>query len=163
MRMNFGCGPDIKDGWVNVDIVSSPGIEYWNIVENVVPENWKNKFDYILVNHVFCTLGYEEAALGLSKLRECLIDGGIIEVIDMNPLKAFRSLERGEIEAFVGFDGSIDNRFTRHLIGYGRRSLWTPDSMCEILESVGFTKALEYFVSEYDVRPRESFVVKAVK
>ena len=163
MKMNLGCGPDIKDGWVNVDIVSAIGIEYWNVVENVVPENWKGKFDYILVNHVFTTLTYEEVSLALIKLYDCMKEGGVIEVIEMNPLKSFRSYEQGDINAFPGFTGSIDNRFTRHLVGFGRKSLWTPDSMCDVLVNAGFNNALDYYQSEHDLRPKESLVVKAIK
>jgi len=52
MRLNFGCGKDIKRGWVNVDIQKGEGIDK-SFDFNKFPYPFKdNTFDYILVDNV---------------------------------------------------------------------------------------------------------------
>ncbi len=165
MKMNLGCGPDLKYGWLNVDNYYDPihtKREVWDMRGGPFGQ-WVGAFDHVLVNHVFCTMTYDEVEIGLQHIKEILKDGGTLEVIDMDPIKAFRALERGDIDALPGFDGSIDNRFCRHLIGFGRKSLWTPESTIEALQRAGFTKVNNYYKSENDLRPKESLVVKGIK
>ena len=163
-KWNLGCGFDIKEGWFNTNHASHKPVEgAWYLDALVFHADMLNKFDYVLINHTLCVLSYEEAETVLGYVYRYLKDGGTVEVIDMNPLKSFRSYERGEIQSFPGFDGSIDNRFCKHLIGYGRKSLYTPDLVCELLEKHGFKKAKDYYNSEHDLRPKESLVVRAVK
>lgn len=164
MKWNLGCGFDVKEDWLNTNHFSHCPVEgayYLDALERHL--DMIDKFDYILINHTLCVLSYEEVEKMLKYCYEYMKEGGTIEIIDMNPLKSFRSYERGEVEAFPGFEGSIDNRFTRHLVGYGRKSLWTPDSTIEALEAAGFKNAKDYHQSKYDLRPKESLVVKAVK
>lgn len=164
MRWNLGCGYDVKDGWFNTNYFSHLPVEGASYLDALTfHPDMVDKFDYILVNHTLCVLTYDGAETVLRNAYKYLKDGGTIEVIDMNPLKSFRSYERGEIDAFPGFDGTIDERFCKHLVGHGRQSLYTPDFACELLERCGFKKALDYQKSEYDTRPKESFVVKATK
>lgn len=164
MKWNLGCGTDIKEGWFNTNHQSHVPVEGAVYLDALVEHfDMYEKFDFVLVNHVFCTLSYDEVDLMLRNIYRTMQDGATIEIIDMNPLKAFRALERGDVDALPGFEGSIDNRFTRHLVGFGRKSLWTPDSVCEALERAGFKNPLDYHKSGYDLRPKESLVVKATK
>lgn len=51
-KLNFGCGTDIKEGYVNVDIVKLPGVDIaYNFNEFPYPfkDNW---FDKIYTSHV---------------------------------------------------------------------------------------------------------------
>lgn len=161
--MNLGCGPDIKEGWVNVDIVSYEGIEFWDIVRNVVPKNWENYFDYILVNHTFCLLSYDEVDEGLLKLKSMLKEGGMLEVIDMDTLKAFDCMQKGDAEGFAGQTGYIEEMMCKHLVGYGRKSIYTPDTMGDKLRKAGFKSVRILKDSEHDLRPKESLIVKGLK
>jgi len=164
MKWNLGCGFDIKDGWLNTNHFSHvpvDGAVYLDALED--HQDMHNNFDYILINHTLCVLSYEDAETLLKNAYKCLMVDGTIEVIEMDPVKSFKSYERGDIEAFPGFTGSIDKRFTHHLVGYGRKSLWTPELVIEVLERVGFIKANNYYKSEYDLRSKESLVVKATK
>ena len=164
MKMNLGCGPDIKEGWLNVDNYYDPNNErpVWDMRDECLGE-WVKGFDYVLVNHVFCTMRYDEVEIGLKNIYDLLKNGGVIEVIDMNPIKAFRAYERGDKTALPGFEGNIDDCFCKHLVGFGRQSMWTPYSMIDALERAGFKNALDYHKSEHDLRPKESFVIKAAK
>lgn len=162
MKMNLGCGPDIKDGWVNVDGSVWPQAELWDATTPPPPQ-YQNKFDHILINHTLCLLSYDDVETALKNVYECLEDFGVIEIIDMDPIKSFRSFEEGDVRAFPGFEGSIDSRLCHHLVGYGRKSLWTPNSMIEALTKVGFKDAEDCGESVHDLRPIESFIVKARK
>ena len=51
-KLNFGCGPEIKEGWTNVDIQKAKGIDK-SFNFNEYPYPFKdNTFDYILVDMV---------------------------------------------------------------------------------------------------------------
>ncbi len=164
-RMNLGCGPDLKEGWLNVDSEYDPlhpDRPCWDMRGGPFGQ-WVEAFDFVLVNHVFTTMTYDEVEIGLQHILEILKPGGVLEVIEMDAEKSFRSFQRGEIKAFPGFEGSIDNRFVRHLVGFGRKSLWTENSTTEALERAGFTKVNNYYKSENDLRPKESLVVRGTK
>lgn len=168
MKMNFGCGPDIKEGWVNVDKITSDGIEYWDIVENVVPINWINKFDFILVNHTFCLLSYDDVDMALQKIKSMLKPSGVLEVIDVDVMKAFQCYQKFDFEGLF-VDGTTpeaherDERLCKHFVGFGRKSIYTAYSMAEKLEKAGFKDVLMLDKSEYDFRPKESLVVRGTK
>lgn len=51
-KLNFGCGKDIKDGWINVDIQKSKNINK-SFDFNKFPYPFSNNsFDYILIDNV---------------------------------------------------------------------------------------------------------------
>lgn len=162
-KMNLGCGPDLKEGWINVDIYNNVDIEYWDIIQNVVPQNWKNSYDYILINHTLCLFSYSDVELALAKILKMLKPGGVIEVVDVDLLKAVNSYHNNTPEGLPGFDGSIDERFCKHLIGHGRKSIYTPNFMVETLAKAGFLNVSIEDSSINDLRPNESLIIKGVK
>jgi len=163
MKMNLGCGFDIKEGWINVDIVDMPGVEYWDM-RTEPRQEWIDKFEYILINHTLCLLTYDDVTISLSNVRKCLSATGTLEIIDMDTLKAFKNHQDGINAAFPGFKGPIDSRLCKHLVGHGRQSLWTSYSLYVELFNLGFSNIKEHYLnSEHDLRPIESFIVKANK
>lgn len=164
IKMNLGCGPDIKEGWVNVDRIAGKDIEYWNMTINSVPENWKDKFDFILVNHVFCTMPYGELVPVMKKIRSMLKDGGVLQVIDMDVLKAIKDFNETGGENLPIQEGTPEWNLCMHLSGYSTRpSLFTPHIMMTWLKTAGFKEAKNVKTSEHDLRPLESLVVEARK
>lgn len=160
-RMNLGCGPDIKDGWVNVDSKydpENPDRPCWDMRGGPLAQ-WVGEFDYVLVNHVFCTMSYDDVDISIKNILELLKPGGRLEVIDMDAYKAYNCWINRDISGLPGFGDNIDEAFCKHLIGYGRKSLYVPALMIEKLRSAGFEHVRYIENSEYDIRPKESLVV----
>lgn len=162
MKMNLGCGPDIKEGFVNVDIVPYEGASVWDMTKDSVPGYWVGKFDYVLVNHTICLISYDEVAELFKKIQTAMKPGATIEIIDMDVTKAFNSYTRNDHEGLPGFGGSIDNSLCRHLIGHGRKSVYTGNLVAEMLINAGFGKVEVGDSSEHDLRPKESLIVRGV-
>lgn len=165
---NIGCGPDIfqngymgYEQWRNVDSVyRHPEVENIDIrYKSPIADN----YDFVLVNHTLCLLTYEEVDSALINLSNVLRRGGVIEVIDMDVLKAIDNLQNCEREGFAGHDGHIEEMFCKHLVGYGRQSLYTPSTMGEKLKKAGFHNIKILESSQYDLRPKESLIVQGTK
>lgn len=165
-KMNLGCGPDIKEGWTNVDRIMGDGIENWNMTAKAVPENWKEHFDFILVNHVLCLIPYGELVSVLEKIKTMLKPGGTVQIIDMDVRKAIDDYIYNGGKSLPIQEGSSEWNLCMHLSGYSTRpSLFTPHVLYRFLESAGF-ETLNIWnteTSEHDLRPLESLVVEATK
>lgn len=48
MKLNLGCGTDIRKGWINLDIAKLDGIDVIHDVNNVPLPFEDNTFDYVL-------------------------------------------------------------------------------------------------------------------
>ena len=165
-KINIGCGPDLKEGWTNTDNNMSgnwvEGLEWWDITYPA-PTHLHNKFDFALVNHTLCLLSYEEVQRALLNIKDVLKEGGILEIIDMDTLKAFKNMEDKNEDGFPGFAGDIQDRMCHHIVGYGRKSIYTPHTMYLKLQEAGYKDIWNAQTSEHDLRPIESFVIQAVK
>lgn len=164
--MNLGCGPDILEGFVNVDNHVAKGIEYWDMIENVVPGNWENHFDFILVNHVLCTMDYNSVRIALKKIEKMLKDDGRVQIIDVDLRKAIEDWDKNEARNIPIDDGDDvpDWKLCMHLSGYStRKSLYTPPVMMKFLSQAGFHSMFNLPYSKYDTRPTESLVIEATK
>lgn len=163
MRINIGCGADIKLGWVNTDIVQLPNnVQIWDVTQPA-PEMWHGAFDFALVNHTLCLLSYDEVDIALKNIKQILKKDGTLEIIDMDVLKAFENMNNKDEEGFVGFSGNIQDMMCRHLVGYGRKSIFTPHSMYLKLKEAGYSDVFNAQTSKYDLRPKESLVIQAWK
>ncbi len=164
MKWNLGCGFDIKEGWFNTNHFSHEPVD-GAVYMDILKEDPAiiNQIDYILINHVFCVMSYEEVKIALNKIHKYLKDGAVIEVIDFDILKAYDNREANCREAFPGFKGSIDELFCKSIVGYGRKSIYTPMLMSDKLKQAGFKDVKIHSWSEYDIRPLESLIIKAIK
>lgn len=173
-KANIGCGYDIKpleDGWINIDSELKEVVEnfkIWDITtspDNSDPElDFTERFDFMLVNHVLCTMNDYLVHKALINLHRCLKPGGKIQVIDMDILKVFSSFLDGRKEDIPIEFGEIDDRLCEAISGYGTRdSLYTPKRMQRVLESAGFRVIEQLSESEYDTRPKESLIFEATK
>ena len=163
-KINIGCGPDIKEGWVNTDHLTADGVVYWDILENVIPNNWVEAFDFVLINHVLCTMRPSEATLVLDKALRMLKPGGTLQVIDMDMNKAITAFLYGRRDLFPVGGKTIDEQLLMHVSGYGTRlSLYTHTYLTDLLYEVGYSKAYAVDRSEHDLRPDESLIVEATK
>lgn len=172
-KANIGCGFDIKKGWANFDmsmntdmITSSETTEVWDIT--TCPDKREHslteQFEFILVNHVLCTMHEYLVHQALINLHRCLKPGGVLQVIDMDLLKVFKSYQDGRYEDIPIEEGSPDAKLCNAISGYStRNSLYTPNRMKEVLVEAGFREVRVLDSSEHDTRPKESLIVEAIK
>lgn len=172
-KLNAGCGYDLinEEGWLNVDKeMRGPAENFrgWDMTQppdNSDPElNFVEGFDFILVNHVLCTMNDWLVHKALINLHRCLKPSGRLHVIDMDIIKVYEAYKNGVIEDIPIEEGSIDARFCFAISGYGTRdSLYTHKRMSEVLTDAGFRIIETLRSSPYDTRPKESLVLEAIK
>ena len=77
-KLNLGCGKDIKEGWVNLDIADLEGVDIVFDLNNLPLPFKDNEFDYILCNDIIeHILDYIPL---MKELHRILKDGAIIEI-----------------------------------------------------------------------------------
>ena len=52
MKLNLGCGNDIKEGWVNMDYIGAEGVDVVHNLNRLPYPFPDNTFDSILASHV---------------------------------------------------------------------------------------------------------------
>jgi len=119
-KLNMGCGRDIREGWVNLDMRSVPGVDVIHDL-NMTPLPFKDEaFNYILADNVLEHLLHYEAIV--EDCYRILEPGGLLEIrvpygitglrstyhlrmFDMNTLRCFclsekaRAVSRGYQES----------------------------------------------------------------
>lgn len=159
MKLNVGSAQDIKDGWTNIDIKP---------IDGAIQHDARQPFttppaDFILINHVLCTMDYDDVLDVLKNVHEALEDGGKVQIIDMDLLKSFELYQNDPNKLPIA-RGSKDYKLCMHISGYSTRlSLYTPRLMQELLYLAGFSASYVLDNSEYDTRPDESLIVEAIK
>lgn len=171
-KANIGCGYDIKpleEGWLNIDNHVSEIVEnlrIWDITTSPTDLEYDltESFDFVLVNHVLCTMNDYLVHQSLINLHRCLKPGGTLQVIDMDILKVFKSYEENRLEDIPIAEGDYDDRLCLAISGYGTRdSLYTPGRMNNVLYEAGFRLVSQKDESKYDTRPKESLIFEARK
>ncbi|RNC83975.1 MAG: class I SAM-dependent methyltransferase [Balneola sp.] len=77
MKLNLGCGNDIREGWINLDIAELPGIDVVHDVNNLPLPFEENQFDFILAQDLLEHLEYIPL---LKDIHRILKPAGIIEI-----------------------------------------------------------------------------------
>lgn len=165
-RMNLGCANDIKEGWTNVDRLYKSEfhgkVEIWDARNDVIKRY--SDYDFILVNHVLCTMDHHDVSKILDNLYKILKPGGKVQIIDMDLLKAIHAHFSMDSSALPAEGKSIDQKLCNHVSGYGtRKSLYTPKLLVQLLIEHGFKHTQVLDESEHDLRPKESVIVEATK
>lgn len=162
IRLNVGCGPDLKKDWINIDHVAQK-TNYDFVCQNILEPFRTPPADFILINHVLCTMNYQNALEVLKNAHIALRTGGKLQVIDMDLLKAFDSYNFNPNELPIK-SGSDDYKLCMHISGFSTRmSLYTPRLLKELLLITGFREVVVLGNSEHDLRPLESVIVEATK
>lgn len=76
-KLNLGCGTDIKEGWVNLDIAKLPGVDVIHSIEELPLPFLDNSFDEILCNDI---LEHVEYIPVLKDLHRILTPDGLLHI-----------------------------------------------------------------------------------
>lgn len=165
MKMNLGCGYDLKDGWFNTNHAAHQKVEgAWILDARDEDPAMNGKFDFILVNHVLCTMPYNDVRKVLANIHNWLQPEGKVQIIDMDLGKAAQAWVDKNQDAIPVNERNLDWNFCMHVAGYSTRpSLFTASVMRDLLVEAGFNKFVIRDDSEYDTRPLESFTIEATK
>lgn len=79
MKLNLGCGEDVREGFYNVDIRPLPGVD---LVANAckLPTIASNSVDFIVAQHLLEYIPRARMVEALYEWRRLLKSGGVLEV-----------------------------------------------------------------------------------
>ncbi|MNK04979.1 putative S-adenosylmethionine-dependent methyltransferase [compost metagenome] len=158
MKLHLGCGPNIKEGYVNVDkFANFPGVERWDILDLPVADN---SVDEVLNEHLAEHIPFKDEKQFWAESFRVLKKGGVltVETPDMEWLcEQFLKAEDnfqdfysvGSPDHYFGSGKSIENRWgmiTTHFFGNqnGEGQFhyngYTKQKMIRIGELIGFSK-----------------------
>lgn len=165
MKLNVGCGLDVREGWVNVDVVAPaelPGS--FALADARDLGAWFGHCELVLLNHVLHLFDYDDADRVLAQCAKCLEPGGELVIVDADVLGVLvddyplgPTVAEGLIS--TGVEPTAEGRVLRWVTWHGtRRSLWSYQSLAPRLEALGLWSELGD--DEWaDPRQAESFVV----
>lgn len=147
LKLQIGCGKEILEGWINLDMDFFKGIDLINDVRKGLP--FKDKtFDYVFAEHFIEHLTRDE---GKNFLKECFrilkIDG-ILRIstpnLDWVWLSHYRIPASEEEKRFYS------EILNRAFYGWGHRFLYNDVVLLDLLKEAGFSeiKFFKYGESE---------------
>lgn len=134
MKLNLGCGKDVREGFVNVDMhndaadVKSEMREYMKTLSD-------NSVEHILASHVVEHIPFHEVPHFLEICHRVLQPGGLLEIVcpDIdwwieNYVRGIVPIEQLETMVFGH----------RHIEGWGHEAMVTEDRLAPVIRDVGF-------------------------
>jgi predicted SAM-dependent methyltransferase len=176
MRLNWGCGPVIAAGWLNVDRVIRPGVDIAGDIRDGL-ELADDSIDYAVAMHVLQDLPYLDLVPALVELRRTLKPGGVLRVGVPDLERSIDAWRRGDAGYFYIPDdevASLGGKLIVQATWYGSvRTPFTWDFLHELTAKAGFShvRRCEFGqthsawpeVAALDNRPRETLYAEAVK
>lgn len=174
MRLNWGCGPVIADGWVGSDR-DNHGQEHIGDIRDGLP--WADgTFDYCVSHHALQMLPWPALAPALAELRRVTAPGGWLRISVPDLLAAVYAYEIGDPDHFQVNDAhekTVDGKLCLYLSQAGStRSVFTGpwlEALCQRAGWVGahrsgFAVTASPFdeITALDTRPAESIFIEAV-
>lgn len=87
-RLNFGCGTDYREGWVNLDVARLPKVDVVHDINQFPYPFEDNEFDYILARHALEHVPHHIAGYGkdgfilvMEEFHRILKPGGTLEAV----------------------------------------------------------------------------------
>lgn len=145
MKLNFGCGGNRLEGWINMD-AEVP-------IEKPLPFP-DSSADFILAEHVVEHVTPQQAWNFFEECRRVLKVGGVLRVCvpDVEKIWLSRNAAYGEaVKAGGHGDGSNKGNVRAAIFDHGHQGAWTQSLLGIIMEAVGFFVEYEcYGQSHHD-------------
>lgn len=148
MKLNLGCGDDVRKGWVNIDDGDLPGVTRWNLSDGL-PKSCSANVSEIAALNVLEHLPHYHSIPLLKQCFIALVKGGTLTIqVPCFEALITRPMEMRDRIAWVygGQDTPQGKSPTTERIRRERPDLfchrwgWTSDTLREDLEKIGFVK-----------------------
>lgn len=184
-RLNWGCGPDMRAGWVNSDVMRYPAVHdngvlvtqgHLGDIRDGLPYR-AGQFEYAASHHALQMLAWPELVPALAELRRVLRPGGWLRLTVPDLEAALRAWTDDDVGWFPIADEhepAIDGKLCMYLTQAGAsRSVFTAAWLSDLLRRAGFDAAArlrpgmtlcpDAGIMELDSRPAESILMEAVR
>lgn len=157
LRLHLGCGPDKRDGWVNVDVNPqfAPDLQARADSLPMLPDA---SCEAIEACHLFEHLTLTQARAALREWRRLLIPGGELR-LELPNLERCMALVGTEMNghdlgmiSLFGYPPEVDEQGEPQLHKWG----WTPRSLAEEMVAAGFAEVREVPITQTH-RPAAQF------
>lgn len=183
MKINLGCGKDIKKNYINIDITQDKIIDENTQVinfnlKNGIPEydlfKRKIEIDYVYSSHFIEHLNNNDAFNLMKHCYNRMNSGAIFRMALPNFKKAFKAYIDQDVNYFSLLKKINQNNLIIEYIEYSvyqfgeHLSLWDEEKSCFYLLKSGFkqvqaTKFDENVDIDNEVRKKYSFYIEAIK
>jgi SAM-dependent methyltransferase len=174
-RLNLGCGPAARPGWINVDRRPAPGLDARADARQLpFPDR---SFDVVVASHVLQDLPYPDVRAALSQIRRVLRPGGVLRLGLPDLERAVRAwIDNDRRYFYIGDEDatSIGGKLCLQISWYGSvRTPFTWDFIEELAYRAGFRSVKRCAFGQtagpwpeivaLDNRERETLFVEAVR
>jgi predicted SAM-dependent methyltransferase len=175
-RLNLGCGPTARLGWINCDIDPWPGVNIvTNITKNIPLAD--NSMDYIVSIHVLPEIPYRDLDDVLQQIHRILKPGGVVRLSLPDADLAIQAYLNQDRDYFLIGDEIVQDlgaKMIVQLTWFGQsRCLFTYGMIRELLARNGFidiekcsfrvSPSQLLGITDLDDRPLESLFIEARK
>lgn len=175
-RLNLGCGPAARPGWVNVDRRCAAGLTV--LADAVIGLPFRDEsFDLVVANHVLQDLPFRDLPVALAEARRVLRPSGVLRLGLPDLERAVRAWIDNDRRYFYIPDEdakSIGGKLCLQVSWYGSvRTPFTWDFIEELADRAGFRSVKRCAFGEtagpwpdivaLDNRERETLFVEAVR
>ena len=148
IKLHLGCGPQILEGWINIDNREYPGVD--RVLDVTLGLPYNNDVSFIFAEHFVEHLSYTEAAAMLRECRRVLLDDGVLRLSTPNLDWVWAShykralTPQEEIQGCFALNGAFR--------AWGHQFLYNFGTLRATLLDAGFGTVvrLEYGQSEHD-------------
>lgn len=175
MKLNLGCGPHVKPGWINCDIERHPGVEFADLSKPNCLVGVKTETVTVAhCEHFIEHVSYESGIQFLKEVHRVLVKGGVVRISTPDLAMLVRAYTKKD---FSGYPSVWKPSNPCHGVNEGMRSwghqfLYDKDTLTQALKSAGFSsvRAVKHGKSDVpelqgtEIRPYHGEVIlEAVK